>query len=426
MKEKVLKVIELFAGVGGFRIGLEGYKGMSPISQYKRKMKYKINFKVIYSNQWEPLTKTQHASNIYEKRFGKNGHFNCDISELNSKILKEKCDLLVGGFPCQDYSVANSLKTSKGLKGKKGILWWEIERILRELGENKPKFLLLENVDRLLKSPVTNKGRDFSIMIASLNDLGYTVEWKVINAAEYGFPQKRKRVFIFCYLNRTKIHIKINKISIVDWLTSKSVLAKAFPSIKKDNANIYHIKGTLEQISNINQTKGKKSIFLNTGICVKRKITTIDTVPKFIKQKNLGEIIQDSKDIENEFWVMESEINKWEEAKNGGKKERTSKSGFKYNFSEGRMAFPDKLENPARTIITSEGGKTPSRFKHIIYQKGRYRRLTPIELERLNLFPDDFTKNDNITNVKRAFLMGNALVVGIVEKIRNQIEEEIK
>jgi len=425
MKKKELKVIELFAGVGGFRIGLEGFNGLSPISQYKRKIKNKINFKVIYSNQWEPSTKNQHASNIYEKRFGNTGHFKCDISEINCKKLKQKCDLLVGGFPCQDYSVANSLKTAKGLRGKKGVLWWEIERILRELGTKKPNFLLLENVDRLLKSPATNKGRDFSIMIASLNDLGYTVEWKVINAAEYGFPQKRKRVFIFCYLNRTKIYKKMKKINTVDWLVSKGVLAKAFPSTTKDKIKIYRVDGTLEQISNINHTNKNKSIFLNCGICEKRKITTINTVPKFFKQKNLGEIIQKSNEIENEFWIKESEVKKWEEVKNGGKKERTSKSGFKYKFSEGKMAFPDKLENPARTIITSEGGNTPSRFKHIIFQNGRYRRLTPIELERLNLFPDDFTKIENITNIKRAFLMGNALVIGIVEKIRNQIEEVI-
>jgi len=424
MEKKEIKVIELFAGVGGFRIGLEGYKGMSPISQYKRKMKNKINFKVIYSNQWEPSTKCQHASKVYEKRFGKIGHFNCDISEIKCNELKEKCDLLVGGFPCQDYSVANSLKTAKGLKGKKGVLWWEIERIIRELGSRKPQFLLLENVDRLLKSPVNNKGRDFSIMGASLNDLGYTVEWKVINAAEYGFPQKRRRVFIFCYLKKTNIYKKRKMSSIKDWILTKSVFAKAFPSKSNEDINTYQINGTLEIISKLNHAKNNKSIFLNNGICENRTITTINTEAKKIKIKSLAEILRDAKDIENEFWIHESDIKKWEDAKKGGSKERTSKSGFKYNFSEGRMPFPDKTEDPARTIITSEGGKSPSRFKHIISQNGRYRRLTTIELEKLNLFPDDFTNIENITSSKRAFLMGNALVVGIVEKIGREIAEQ--
>ena len=92
---------------------------------------------------------------------------------------------------------------------------------------------------------------------------------------------------------------------------------------------------------------------------------------------------------------------------------------FKYKFSEGRMKFPDDLNSPARTIITSEGGNSPSRFKHIVDPKKnqKYRRLTPVELERLNMFPDNHTKFKGITNSKRAFLMGNALVVGVVEKI---------
>ena len=111
--DKKLKVIELFAGVGGFRLGLESID----------------NFEVIWSNQWEPMTKVQHASIIYEKRFGNFGHSNKDIESVPTSDIPNH-DVLCAGFPCQDYSVASTLKNSKGLIGKKGVLWWSIYRIM--------------------------------------------------------------------------------------------------------------------------------------------------------------------------------------------------------------------------------------------------------------------------------------------------------
>ena len=102
-------------------------------------------------------------------------------------------ELLVGGFPCQDYSVAKTLNQATGIVGKKGVLWWEIYRVLMM---KRPPYLFLENVDRLLKSPTRQRGRDFGVMLATLADLGYEVEWRVVNAADYGFPQKRRRVLL--------------------------------------------------------------------------------------------------------------------------------------------------------------------------------------------------------------------------------------
>jgi DNA (cytosine-5)-methyltransferase 1 len=418
MENKTLKVIELFAGVGGFRLGLEGYNGKSSLSGYKKTIKNKTSFKVVYSNQWEPSTKTQHASMVYEHRFGKDGHFNSDVSELSVKELKEKCDVLVGGFPCQDYSVANSLRTSKGLLGKKGVLWWQIERILSDLGKNKPKFLILENVDRLIKSPVNKRGRDFAVMLASLNDLGYTVEWRILNAAEYGLPQRRRRVFIVGYLNSTEIEKQRKKVNPVDWIESDGVLGNGFPCNSKELQDEFEIKGDLESISkNYGSDKGK-SIFHNSGISSNRKVITIDVKPSEVNyETTLADILLDSKEVEEEFWIDSKDLKKWEIEKGAKKKERISASGHTYIFSEGGMNFPDLLDLPSRTIITSEGGKSPSRFKHVVEQKGKYRRLTPVELERLNMFPDNFTNIEVVNNTKRAFLMGNALVVGIIEKI---------
>ena len=97
--------------------------------------------------------------------------------------------------------------------------------------------------------------------------------------------------------------------------------------------------------------------------------------------------------------------------------DRVSSDGYVYKYAEGSMVFPDDLDQPSRTIITSEGGKSPSRFRHAIQTKDGLRRLTPLELERLNMFPDNHTQFEGVTNSKRGFLMGNALVVGVVEKI---------
>ena len=200
-KKCCLKVVELFAGVGGFKLGLEGWRGKSASSGYKRKLN--SNYEVVWSNQWEPGTKVQHAADVFIEKFGDKQFSNEDISKVLPEDIPNH-DLLVGGFPCQDYSVANQLSRSKGIEGKKGVLWWEIHRLISGK-KRKPHYLLLENVDRLIKSPVNQRGRDFALMLASLSDLGYSVEWRVINAADYGMPQRR-RVFIFAF---QKIHLYI-------------------------------------------------------------------------------------------------------------------------------------------------------------------------------------------------------------------------
>ena len=407
---KKLKVIELFAGVGGFRLGLEGDKdGNSCSSDYKKKLN--SAFKVVWSNQYEPSTKVQWASDIYINQFGSKNHSNEDIADIadKNKVVKDlpDHDVLVGGFPCQDYSVANSLRTAKGLLGKKGVLWWAIEGILEKLGRKKPKYLILENVDRLLKSPVNQRGKDFAIMLASLNNLGYVVEWRVINAADFGFPQKRRRVFILAYLGKK----------------NKNILDYEFKESEVKKENTFKISDNLKELTKSFGKGDKVSKFLNSGVSIEGNIVTKSLVyPTPKKVKLLKNILVPEAKVEEEFWIKKENLAKWKKGKDRKKLKRVSMRdgvAFKYKFSEGRMKFPDDLNSPARTIITSEGGNSPSRFKHIVDPKKnqKYRRLTPVELERLNMFPDNHTKFKGITNSKRAFLMGNALVVGVVEKI---------
>src|SRR5690554_2287065 len=409
MENKKIKVAELFAGVGGFRLGLE-----------------KNNYEIVWSNQWEPSTKTQHASMVYEARFGKENHSNEDINEVVTRNVEEipDHDLLVGGFPCQDYSVATTLHNSKGLKGKKGVLWWSIQSIL-ENKKNKPKYLFLENVDRLLKSPAKQRGRDFAVMLQSLNDLGYAVEWRVINAAEYGMPQRRRRVFFIGYHKSTEIYKRLQKSNKIDWLTEEGTIANAFPVAKTKSIQEIELKGDLVEITNNFNKTGKLSPFQNTGLLIKGKVYTSKTEPNYDGQKTvLGDILQNG-EVPKDFFIDEKDKEKWEYLKGSKTIERISSEGHKYNYSEGGMIYPDALDNASRTIITGEGGKSPSRFKHVVVSDRGLRRLTPIELERLNMFPDNHTKLDGITDTKRAFFMGNALVVGVIEKIGEELYKQI-
>ena len=400
-------VAELFAGVGGFRIGLA-----------------RAGWKTTFSNQWEPATKVQHASDVYVAQFGEEGHTNLDIAKV--KALPKNIDLLVGGFPCQDYSVAKTLNSSKGLKGKKGVLWWEI---LRLVNGQKPMFIFLENVDRLLKSPSNQRGRDFSVMLKTLGDEGYSIEWRVVNAAEYGFPQRRIRVFIVA----TKLKKGAKKSTPESVIAKTGILARALPIEKlTDNLQEIDLDQEADEIS-AKFNKGQvKSPFLNSGYFIDGVAYTVKSQAKLASNPVvLGDILQPDSQVPDEYWVEDKRLNEWKYLKGAKSIERTHKgSGVTYNYAEGKMAFPDLLTNPSRTILTGEGGTTPSRFKHIIKTKNGYRRLTPIELERLNGFPDNWTASSTsgkvINDGKRAFFMGNALVIGLIQKVGKVIASDLQ
>lgn len=409
---KDIKVIELFAGVGGFRVGLENVD--------------KKTFNTVWSNQWEPSTKKQHASEVYCNVFGKKGHSNEDINNVDSNEIPNH-DLLVGGFPCQTFSIMRPKNKSEGLsgiKGDKGILFWEIYRIAKE--KNTP-YLFLENVDRLLISPAKQKGRDMAVIIKALNDLDYIVEWRIINAAEYGMVQKRKRAFIFAYKNDSEVAKKVLpefliEDSVKDTLKNTSVLAQAFPI---EDFNLNEVKNYCldEDFFNVsedfNQNNKDKHPFLNCGISMNGHVHCIKSKPKYDGDYLfLRDIILPDSKIEEEFFADdEFTYEKWRKAKDRIHKERVNKvTGECYIFKGGAVPFPDKLDSPARTIITSEGGSSASRTTHVINPEGRLRRLHPIELERIQGFPDNHTKLKGVSNAKRGFLLGNALVVGVVER----------
>ena len=407
-----LRIAELFAGVGGFRLGFEG-----------RAQEHIDQFDVVFSNQWEPSTNRQHASEVYEYVFGSDGHNPNDIGTVLTEDIPD-IDVLVGGFPCQDYSVAKSLPSSMGLFGKKGVLWWQIERILRQKHESGKTvtYVVLENVDRLIKSPAAQRGRDFAVMLSSLNNLGYHVEWRVINAAEYGFPQRRRRLFIVA------VHSSLGYSHREDG--SLGILERAFPTEGKPlfmsqpiDLSMYADLSTLSE--NFNLKTPNTQPFKNSGFAMNNVVHTLQVVP--LPQPIytvLGDILID--EAPDEYYLLESELEKWQYLKGAKAEKRVTSVGFEYDYTEGGMVFPDALDNASRTIITGEGGRTASRFKHVVECKsGRgLRRLTPIELERLNMFPDNHTRlgtNGELSDTKRAFFMGNALVVGVVDKIAREL-----
>lgn len=452
-------VCELFAGVGGFRCGLNSIRDVKDTKKPEK-------WRTVWFSQWEPIDKRiQWAHACYVNRFGKsldlNGEdtTNNDINNVDKKIVPDH-NLLVGGFPCQDYSVASSLATSKGLEGRKGVLWWDIRDMLEVKAA---PFVLLENVDRLIKSPASQRGRDFAIILACFRDLGYTVEWRVINAAEYGFQQRRRRTFIFAYRNDTDYAVRIaqevkynlqdkveaQRESIGELLLADGFFAKSFPVQAQDKKKIKI--GTLPD--GIGELSSSFSFgFENTGVMKDGIIYTLKTIPSFTgKQITLGDIMEDG-EIDEQFFVPKERLyytypevhhsdethdrlsaeerKTWQYIKGAKKLPRKAANGHEYIFSEGPVAMIDEYDKPARTMLTSEGSF--SRTTHIVKDKktGKIRLLTPIEMERIQGFPSDWTKECLVDGDKvempinkRRFMMGNALVVNLIDQMEPLLSE---
>ena len=152
-----------------------------------------------------------------------------------------------------------------------------------------------------------------------------------------------------------------------------------------------------------------------------RKVWTRDVESMFDgKQQILGDVLAPDEDVPEGSFIPEDQVARWAYLKGPKSEERTAANGHRYFYSEGGIAFPDRTDAPSRTVLTGEGGTSPSRFKHVVRAKdGRLRRLTPVELERLNGFGDGWT--EGMPDGRRAFMMGNALVVGLVKRVGHEL-----
>lgn len=414
-----LTVVELFAGVGGFRVGLNDIKSFDE----NDKAIENRNWKFVWANQFEPSTKAQPAYNCYCTRFGKEHTSNIDIQEEVAHLDEDpdyipNHSLLVGGFPCQDYSVARSLSGEKGIEGKKGVLFWSIAKILHV---KKPPFVLLENVDRLLKSPSKQRGRDFGIMLRTFNDEGYDVEWRVINAAEYGAGQRRRRTFIFAWRKDTKYAEAFSDMKIENIIAKEGLFARQFPINLIDTPirtyDVTYYEDTVEM------TEKFHANFENTGCMVNGQVVTFKTEPQFKEPIPLKDTLLHN--VDKKFYLNDKQKEKFEYMKGSKRITRTNAAGFTYNFSEGKIAYPENIDLPSRTMLTSEG--TVNRSSHVVadLDTGEMRIITPVEAERLQHFPDNWT-NTGMTDRQRYFMMGNALVTFIINTLEPRLEEIIK
>ncbi|WP_075279455.1 DNA (cytosine-5-)-methyltransferase [Thermophilibacter provencensis] len=418
--QKTIRVAELFAGVGGFRLGLEGYHNPN---EPQMELPAAGPYETVWANQWEPpgTEAKQFAARCYRARFGEDAVVNEDIHVVLDKfehgeIEIPDVDMVVGGFPCQDYSVAKPLSQAGGIEGKKGVLWWDIYRFLQH---KRPRYVLLENVDRLLKSPASQRGRDFAIILSCFNDLGYSVEWRVVNSAEYGFPQRRKRTYILARF--------VGEEWDLGQQIARGLMARAFPIEEPNSSVISYVEIPDDPyIATRDFNKGGKlSPFMDAGVMQDGRAASCKIVEAYEgPRRTLGDVLVPDAEVPEEFYIELDKLSQWEYLKGAKREKRVNKkTGFEYMYSEGSMAFPDALDRPSRTILTGEGGRGASRFKHVIKTAdGRYRRLVPDELDQLQGFPRGWT-NTGMTDGHRAFCMGNALVVGIPHAIGQVLAE---
>lgn len=398
-----IRTVELFAGVGGFRLGLETASD---------------DFKFVWANQWEPSMHEQHAFQCYTSHFGdKPCHVCRDIAK--AKVDVPDHDLLVGGFPCQDYSIMK--KNSAGIEGSKGVLWWQIDDILRE---KRPEYVLLENVDRIIRSPAQQCGRDFSIILRCLYEKGYAVEWRVVNAADYGYAQRRRRTFILAYHNQTKRFCDLAEGVCTrglkfmhKYVMEDAILAKAFPIAGHSSNYTESWIDEIEYPDIPDVSSNQKAYLYNAGVMMNGRIYSVDVIPKYEKPITLNDILEQGPTDEH-YYLREEDMPQWIYAKGAKNEQRRRKDGSTYWFSEGSVQFPEPLDKPSRTMLTSES--QIGRTSHVVVDKmtGRLRTLTPTECERLNGFPDDWT-NTGMPERMRYFCMGNALVVPLITRIGN-------
>ena len=389
--------------------------------------------------------------------------------------------------------MARTISGELGIKGEKGKLWVPIRNIFRDI-RPRPKIILLENVQRLLNSPANQRGLNFALILQDLIKWGYDVEWKVINAADYGMPQQRSRVFLIAYRipgsssKKTSINgpekfgitFPKTKKRVEKWLfgnegnwkvEQNSPFAKNFPSQGELSKKPQTLSEDLEDYTS------KSSVFGNVGYAwryryggknpKKQEIRFWTTKAQPIYSGNrttLGDILD--KNFTDKYEVDSSRINEWLYAKGNKNEFRIRKPDREnvdretlalydrcmnaeyenrkemwtlyrsrfldevgpdkfYKYDEGTMGL-DQKSKPSRTVVTAEIGTSPSRMRHIFEESpGRYRRLSPTETERLNMFPTDWTLIDGIKDSRRGFLMGNALVVGIIERLREPLKDLI-
>jgi len=335
-----MRYIDLFAGVGGFHLGIErsGQNG----------------YTCVYSNEWD-----RYANSVYRRHYEE-----CDIRDIR-EVAADKIpdhELIVGGFPCQAFSVAGN---RGGFSDTRGTLFFEIMRIAKQ---KRTPYLLLENVKGLLSH---DKGKTFDTMLRAMDELGYDAQWQVLNSKHW-VPQNRERIFIVGYL-RGQPRPQVFPLGESDGGGSQSQVRQA-----KD------ISGTITIKNQSPQWQFDASTTLIDMAYRNREPRAYTTHAPAVRDYGSG----------------------------GNKMPMVTRQPLKF------------LGRNQKNIAGDYSYAVDTMSTNGLNIAGKIRRLTPIECERLQSFPDDWTKlgadGEEISDTQRYKMMGNAVTTKVVQAIVKQ------
>ncbi len=360
-----MKYFSLFSGIGGFELGIQYAYDLA--NRHKEQGKTEMVLESVHQSPSELLQGTptcvgyseidKYAVQVYEKHFNHKNYG--DITKINERDLPS-FDLLVGGFPCQSFSIAGK---RGGFRDTRGTLFFDIARLLKE---KQPRLLLLENVKGLLSH---DQGLTFYTIISTLDELGYDIQWQVLNSKNFGVPQNRERVFIIGHLRGTP-RPEVFPIGQTDGTTNKGY-----------NAENTEVASTLR--SRYGNGTGSHIRQLNNPVHSNDRVYGADGVSPTLN---------------------------------------TMQGGMRQPFVA-PVLTPDRLEKRQNGRRFKEDGEPSftltSQDKHGIYDGMKIRRLTPTECERLQSFPDGWT--EGISDTQRYKTLGNAVTVKVIEYIMQRI-----
>lgn len=359
-----MKAVELFAGIGGFRIASDN-----------------IGIQTVWANDIN-----KKAVAVYRSRYGENSIVLGDINGLVDSVPEH--DILTGGFPCQPFSRAGK---KMGIDDYRGTLFESIVKIIRA---RQPRYFFLENVNSLL---FLDNGRHFRTILFALSELGYKIEWRVFNAVAFGLPQQRLRVIIAGCRNADPDE---------SFLVTKSELA-ALPD--ESLAKIADV-GNWQEIA---KSRGK---FPQWGMAAGSRFASYDfTPPQGIKsERKLRDILQH--DVAPEFDFTENTLRRIEQSEFIDK----FYNGVHILYNQGhgaRMGYTIFGTDGVSPTLTASASRHYERYE----VNGRYRRLTNVEYARLQGFPDDYCNAVSVYDQYK--LYGNAVPPQMVECVMRRVLE---
>ncbi len=421
MENKKVKFVDLFAGMGGIRKGFElACESM------------KLESECVFTSEIKPhAVEILKQNNSCEKIHG-------DITKINEKDIPD-FDFLLAGFPCQAFSSAGK---RLGFLDTRGTLYFEVERILKE---KKPKGFILENVEGLVihdrkdkKSPI---GQTLSTILQSLENLGYKVEWKVLNSKYFGVPQERKRIYIIgTDRKKPDMNFQVGKVKKI-----KEILESGLPTVNSKIVSLLLSHFSAEELQGkaIKDKRGGKDNIHSWDIELKGKVTNSqkELLNKLLTERRkkkwayeygiewmdgmplTKEHIKTFYDVKNLEEILEDLVNKgylkkeYPKRKIAGKRVQDTNLPIGYNIVTGKMSFEiNKILNPesiAPTLVAMD-----MRGLFVVDGKG-LRNLSLREGLRLFGYPEDF--KFEIEKSLGYDLLGNTVVVPAIEEVSKRV-----